>query len=72
MYCYLQKYDNLTFLTPFYCIFLQNSLIHNVVLLALQPLSEDKCLDNGPYSNSMTKCSANGEYYANQEKEAFG
>ncbi len=60
MYCYFPNYDNLTYFSSFYCVFSQNSLIHSVVLLALQPLSEHKCLDNGPYFNSMTKCSANG------------
>ena len=72
IYCYLQKHDNLTYLAPFYSVFLQNSLIQNVVLLALQPLSEHKCSDNGPYFNSMTKCSAIGGDHATQEKEAFG
>ena len=45
--------------SPILLCFPQNCLIHNVVLLALQPLSEHKCSDNGGY-------------HASQEKEAFG
>ena len=72
MYRYPQKYDNLTYLDSFYCIFLQNSLMQSVLLLARRALSEHKCTDYGPYLNSMIKCSANRGYYASQEKEAFG
>ncbi len=60
MFYYFPKYDDSTYFVQFYCIFIQNSLIRNVVLLAQKPLSEHKCLDNGPYFNSMTKYSANG------------
>jgi len=62
----------MTHFASFYCIFPQNYIIHNVVLLALWPLSEHKCLDNGPYFNSMTKCSAIGGYHATEKKEALG
>ena len=72
MYCYFQKYDNMTYLALFYGIFLQNSLVQSILLLALRALSEHNCSDNGPYFNSMTKCSAIGGYDATQEKEALG
>ncbi|WP_456458643.1 hypothetical protein, partial [Nitratifractor sp.] len=58
--------------SPFYYIFLQNSLMQSVVLLTLEPLSEHQCLDNGPYSNSMTKCSAIEGCHASWKKEAPG